>query len=145
MKTYVAPLFPTRMISIQIPCSDPDKPEVFFTPRRVNVKSDLQTGIVNSLAGSAWYLWGSWYRWYSKIKRDSYSNVMTDPNNQQDHNIVFFFFKEHWSLRSSGDSLVATPDCETAVLGSKNTAISPALDELPSGLALHCSSVVDPK
>ncbi len=44
---------------------------------------------------------------------------------------------------SSGGSLVVTPDCETAVLGS-NPAISPAysglkpLDGLPSGMALQC-------
>jgi hypothetical protein len=34
------------------------------------------------------------------------------------------------SFGSSGGSLVATPDCETAVLGS-NPAISPAYSRLP--------------
>ncbi len=34
------------------------------------------------------------------------------------------------SLENSGGSLVATPDCETAVLGS-NPAISPAYSGLP--------------
>jgi hypothetical protein len=48
----------------------------------------------------------------------------------------------HW-LGSSGGSLVATPDCKTAVLGS-NPAISPTYsgllsrDGLPSGMALRC-------
>ncbi len=39
-------------------------------------------------------------------------------------------WEQWWLIGSSGGSLVATPDCKTAVLGS-NLAISPAYSGLP--------------
>ncbi len=51
--------------------------------------------------------------------------------------------EQWWLMGSSGGSLVATPDCKTAVLGS-NPAISPVYSGLlswdgrPSGMALRC-------
>ncbi len=53
------------------------------------------------------------------------------------------FREQWWLIGSSGGSLVVTPDCKTAVLGS-NPAISPAYsgllsgDGLPSGMTLCC-------
>ncbi len=45
--------------------------------------------------------------------------------------------EQWWLIGSSGGSLVATPDCEAAVLGS-NPAISPAYRGLPVLRKMGC-------